>query len=554
MKQRIVTALLALGLCVPLALPARAAATFNDIPASHWSYSYVQTASNNGWVNGVGNGKYNPNGNVTAAEWYTMALRMAYGKDTIENVEVPANELYANKWYAKTMEYAIDELLFVYSGGISGSTVGQVMTDMESNISREKMAASIWNILKDYGYKAGDLSNISIPDMETVNQGYQYGVKVAYSTGILQGVDSTGKFDPKASMTRAQAATVLCRLYDLLETLPDFDGSAVAPEIPDVPENPETPETPDVPETPETPETSEDTTTPAGNYGPVGTVSDSIVTLHYSTHAPTVDYWTDAPQWIKDKTDKDAFNALAQTLLDPENAAATETIDRVSRNPYYNYAVYEQWGDNDKAYYVTGLFNILRNFKFEQAVWNPAVATGSNFFIINHYYETRNERDFEFLNKVNDSMSDREVTIEALKMLQQYATYDSNANRGDIFGSTSLSGQIVEMNCDAATLDLCRMLAQVDIPVLKFGWADVPGVGNHTTCYAKLDGEWYVVESTMALGYKGNNIADYCIRTPEDYFSNLMHMSMEHNIIDIPGNSVSTARYLVDVTGFGRNS
>lgn len=545
MKQRIVTALLALGLCAPLALPARAAATFNDIPTSHWSYNYVQTAAQNGWVNGVGNGKYNPNGNVTAAEWYTMALRMAYGKDTLDSVEVPANELYANKWYAKTMEYAIDELLFVYSGGVTGSTVGQVMTDMESNISREKMAASIWNILKDYGYKAGDLSAVSIPDMGTVNQGYQYGVKVAYSTGILQGVDSTGKFDPKASMTRAQAATVLCRLYDLLETLPDFDGSAVAPEIPDVPETPETPETPENPG---------ETDTPTGNYGPVGTVSDFVVTLHYSTHAPTVDYWTDAPQWIKDKTDKDAFNCLAQTLLDPENAVATETIDRVSRNPYYNYAVYENWEDNDKFYYVTGLFSILRNFKFEQAVWNPAVATGSGFFTINHYYEARNERDFEFLNKVNDSMSDREVAIEALKMLQKYATYDPNANRGDIFGSTSLSGNIVEMNCDAASGNLARMLVQVDIPVLKFGWADVPGVGNHTTCYAKLDGEWYVVESTMALGYKGNNIADYCIYTPDDYFTNLMHMSMEHNIIDIPGNKVSTARYLVDVTGFGRNS
>ena len=542
MKQRIVTALLALGLCAPLTLPARAAATFNDIPASHWSYSYVQTASNNGWVNGVGSGKYNPNGNVTAAEWYTMALRMAYGRDTLDSVEVPANELYANKWYAKTMTYAIDEMLFVYSGGVTGSTVGQVMTDMESNISREKMAASIWNILKDYGYKAGDLSTVSIPDMGTVNQGYQYGVKVAYSTGILQGVDSTGKFDPKASMTRAQAATVLCRLYDLLETLPDFDGTITTPETPDVPETPENPETP------ETPENPGETDTPTGNYGPVGTVSDFVVTLHYSTHAPTVDYWTDAPQWIKDKTDKDAFNCLAQTLLDPENAIATETIDRVNRNPYYNYAVYEQWGDNDKAYYVTALFNILRNFKFEQAVWNPAVATGSNFFTINHYYETRNERDFEFLNKVNDSMSDREVAIEALKMLQQYATYDPNANRGDIFGSTSLSGQIVEMNCDAATADLARMLVQVDIPVLKFGYSDIPGLADHATCYAKLDGEWYIVEATFAV--KDYDMSMW-ICTPEEYFVGPL---IGHNYIDIPGNGVSTARYLVDVTGFGRNS
>ena len=55
-------------------------------------------------------------------------------------------------------------------------------------------------------------------------------------------------------------------------------------------------------------------------------------------------------------------------------------------------------------------------------------------------------------------MSNREVVIEALKMLQQYATYDPNANRGDVFGSTSLSGQIVEMNCDAVSADLARML------------------------------------------------------------------------------------------------
>lgn len=537
MKQRIVTALLALGLCAPLALPARAAATFNDIPASHWSYSYVQTASNNGWVNGVGSGKYNPNGNVTAAEWYTMALRMAYGRDTLDSVEVPANELYANKWYAKTMEYAISELLFVYSGGVTGSTVGQVMTDMESNISREKMAASIWNILKDYGYKAGDLSAVSIPDMGTVNQGYQYGVKVAYSTGIIQGVDSTGKFDPKASMTRAQAATVLCRLYDLLETLPDFDGSAAV-----------TPDIPEVPETPETPETSEDTTTPAGNYGPVGTVSDFVVTLNYATHAPTVDYWADAPQWIKDKTDKDAFNCLAQTLLDPENAVATETIDRVNRNPYYNYAVFEHWGDNDKAYYVTGLSGIFQNVDAQQAIWNPGIATGSRFFTISHCYSTRNERDFEFLAKVNDSISDREVAIEALKMLQQYGTYKATANGGSIFSSKALGGQIVEMNCDAATLDLCRMLVQVDIPVLKFGYSDIPGLADHTSCYAKLDGEWYIVEATFAV--KDYDMSMW-ICTPEEYFVGPL---IGHNYIDIPDNGVSMSKYLVDVTGFGRNS
>ena len=497
MKQRIVTALLALGLCAPLTLPARAAATFNDIPASHWAHSYVQTASNNGWVNGVGNGKYNPNGNVTGAEWYTMLVRTAYGNDALENVNVSAKNAVADKWYAKTWEYVTANDIYAYTGG-------DPIVELKSNITREMMAKSIFNVLikNPLYHNPEEAYTVSIPDIGSVRNSFQHSVKVAYSTGIIQGVDSTGKFDPQASMTRAQAATVLCRLYDLLETLPDFDGSAAV-----------TPDIPEVPETPETPETSEDTTTPAGNYGPVGTVSDFVVTLNYATHAPTVDYWADAPQWIKDKTDKDAFNCLAQTLLDPENAVATETIDRVNRNPYYNYAVFEHWGDNDKAYYVTGLSGIFQNVDAQQAIWNPGIATGSRFFTISHCYSTRNERDFEFLAKVNDSISDREVAIEALKMLQQYGTYKATANGGSIFSSKALGGQIVEMNCDAATLDLCRMLVQVDIPVLKFGWSDVPGVGDHTTCYAKLDGEWYVVESTMALGYKGNNIADYCIYT-----------------------------------------
>lgn len=505
MKQRIVTALLALGLCAPLALPARAAATFNDIPASHWAHSYVQTASNNGWVNGVGNGKYNPNGNVTGAEWYTMLVRTAYGNDALENVEVSANNAVADKWYAKTWAYVAStgNDIYAYTGG-------DPIIELESNITREMMAKSIFNVLiKNPLYtNPEEAYTVSIPDIGSVGNSFQHSVKVAYSTGIIQGVDSTGKFDPKAPMTRAQTAAVLCRFHDYLNTLG----------------------------------------TNTGNYGPVGTVSDFVVTLHYSTHAPTVDYWTDAPQWIKDKTDKDAFNCLAQTLLDPENAVATETIDRVSRNPYYNYAVYENWEDNDKARYVTALFGVLRNFMFEQAVWNPAVATGSGFFTIDHCYENRNERDFEFLNKVNDSMSDREVAIEALKMLQQYSTYKATANGGSIFSSKALSGQIVEMNCDAATLDLCRMLAQVDIPVLKFGYSDIPGLADHTSCYAKLDGEWYIVEATFAV--KGYDMSMW-ICTPEEYFVGPL---IGHNYIDIPGNGVSTARYLVDVTGFGRNS
>ena len=42
--------------------------TFSDVPSSHWSYSYVERAAENGWVSGVGNGLYGVDRQVTYGE------------------------------------------------------------------------------------------------------------------------------------------------------------------------------------------------------------------------------------------------------------------------------------------------------------------------------------------------------------------------------------------------------------------------------------------------------------------------------------------------------
>ena len=48
--------------------------TFPDVPESHWAYSYVERAAENGWVNGTGNGQFAPGGTLTFAEFYTMIV------------------------------------------------------------------------------------------------------------------------------------------------------------------------------------------------------------------------------------------------------------------------------------------------------------------------------------------------------------------------------------------------------------------------------------------------------------------------------------------------
>ena len=50
--------------------------TFTDVPASHWAYDAISTASSFGWVNGIGNGLYAPNQHITRAQVAAILNRM----------------------------------------------------------------------------------------------------------------------------------------------------------------------------------------------------------------------------------------------------------------------------------------------------------------------------------------------------------------------------------------------------------------------------------------------------------------------------------------------
>ena len=64
MKKRIIG--ISLAICVGLISPIFAAGTsFSDVPKTHWAYSYVETASQNGWVAGVGDGTFGVDNQVT---------------------------------------------------------------------------------------------------------------------------------------------------------------------------------------------------------------------------------------------------------------------------------------------------------------------------------------------------------------------------------------------------------------------------------------------------------------------------------------------------------
>ena len=64
---------LTLGKTVANALPV-SATKFSDVPATHWAAKYVQYCADAGIVNGVGNGKFDPDAKLTATQWALMLL------------------------------------------------------------------------------------------------------------------------------------------------------------------------------------------------------------------------------------------------------------------------------------------------------------------------------------------------------------------------------------------------------------------------------------------------------------------------------------------------
>lgn len=58
--------------------------TFSVVPSNFWGYTYIEQAAEKGWVKGMGGGKFEPNGQVTYAQFATM-LNQTFFKDDVDS-------------------------------------------------------------------------------------------------------------------------------------------------------------------------------------------------------------------------------------------------------------------------------------------------------------------------------------------------------------------------------------------------------------------------------------------------------------------------------------
>ena len=194
--------------------------TFSDVPATHWAYAAIEEMASKGIVAGVGDGKFNPNGNVTTAQFATMMVRAFYPDElAADNQTYPA-------WYGKTMHIALNEgilnrlpAVYTCNGGLENWNSKYVNNSM----TRKEMAVMLSNYIKNYikldEETFNKMSLNVLQDYESIaGLPYYYfnSIKLVYNYGIITGVDVEGTFNGDGLMTRAQACAVLKRALDLV--------------------------------------------------------------------------------------------------------------------------------------------------------------------------------------------------------------------------------------------------------------------------------------------------------------------------------------------------
>lgn len=187
-------------------LSANVNVSFNDIAAVDWAQNAIEGLTAREAVNGVGNGSFNPDGSVTRSEFVAMLTRLFDLAD--KQADTSFTDVVPGAWYYDAIAAA--QKLGIVNGKADGNF------GINEKISRQDMAVMI--------YRASQLRQISLPansapsfnDQAVIADYARNAVTAVQSAGIVNGVRG-GNFAPYDLLTRAQAATVLYRLYQLVE-------------------------------------------------------------------------------------------------------------------------------------------------------------------------------------------------------------------------------------------------------------------------------------------------------------------------------------------------
>lgn len=213
---------------------------FDDVPENAWYYDAVNTMAANGIINGYSDGLFHPENNVTYAELASILYRLGTNDNPV-NRPVPGHPEETH-WASYAM-YTLRKV---------GGDLRVFMQDKADwAIDRGRTAAAIVDFLDKTSKRLDNVhdytvDNNPIPDWEEIvnpSTGYykynplskrddfilnhwnENNILKAYNLGVINGKDSTGRFDPAGTLTRAELCQILYNAGLTQYTPADFTPS-----------------------------------------------------------------------------------------------------------------------------------------------------------------------------------------------------------------------------------------------------------------------------------------------------------------------------------------
>ncbi|MCI8526235.1 MAG: glycoside hydrolase [Oscillospiraceae bacterium] len=172
---------------------------YTDVPADSWAASSIETARQNGLMQGIGGGRFGYGQTLTRAQFATMLCNLMQWEAAIP-ASPSFSDVAASAWYYGSVEAAL-----AHGAADPGGAFRP-----EAAITREEMAVMFVRALglRDAAEKRGE-AVLPFRDV-TANRGY---IAVAYQLGIVNG-KSADVFAPAATASRQEAAAMLVRVWE----------------------------------------------------------------------------------------------------------------------------------------------------------------------------------------------------------------------------------------------------------------------------------------------------------------------------------------------------
>ena len=199
---RIIIVSLMMFSIVVYSVPVVYAATFSDVPSSHWAYKAIDYVSTNGYMNGIGNNLFNPDGVSTKGHVITVLFRVS--QDLTPTNSQPYTDVTPGHFYYNAVRWA-------YNNSLSSviHTTSTVFSP-DSALYRVKMAELIWKFAQVKGWANSTVPSVSLPytDITNLPTSQKNALKWCYYNAIMTGTSGT-TFSPYTTITRAQLAKLI---------------------------------------------------------------------------------------------------------------------------------------------------------------------------------------------------------------------------------------------------------------------------------------------------------------------------------------------------------